>query len=128
MIAKALVGTTILGLGLSMGIVLGDKYQPITKINEFFKYNKVIADKNTPKDFFNYNIKVEIKDKVATLYLGNKATNKWKRVHENGNVGSVGESIDDFLKETKTYINTKSTNIYDKGVKELETFIQNIKN
>ncbi len=100
---KLSLGKTLLFASVfASGVFLGDYFTPITKSFDFVKYYNVSAEDNTVKDFKNYKTKILINDKGrAELYFGNVSTNKFLLVKPDGTVGTLGSSIDNYIREKK---------------------------
>jgi len=126
---KTIAKTTTLLALLGTATYIGETIKPIQITTDFFKYHNAIASDGTPKDFWNYQTKIEMdSNKVVTLYFGNIQTNKFKRVQENGDVGTISEKIVDFVDTTKrkTAEFFKEHPIYDLCKDELLLFYTNI--
>lgn len=88
---------------LCAALYVGDKYTPLTHAFENNKFEGIVAEKGTPKDYLNWNTKIEVNDQGhAVLYLGNKLTGVYKTIDENGYVGTLQERFYEFFSEKKT--------------------------
>ena len=84
----------------SLGLLAGDKMQPLTNVCKEVKYYNLSAEDGTPRDFRNYEVSININEKGrAELYFGNKESGVYRLVNEDGTVGSLGSSIDIYLRE-----------------------------
>lgn len=123
MIKTAIKGLILVGL-MGTSFYYGEKIKPIETITTKLKYYRIEAGKDTPNDYLNWKSKIEIENNKAILYFGNYKTNKWRKVHENGMVGSFGEKFDEYLKEKKTSIknyfdDNNEENLFDKVQKKV---------
>lgn len=99
---SGLVKTILFSTLFLGGVVLGDQTQPLTKTINEISYHNISPEDGTPRDFQNYESKIVLNEKGrAELYFGNKETGEYKKVHEDGTVGSLGQKIDDYFDRKK---------------------------
>lgn len=71
---------------------------PQDTLKDYFSHRSV--EDNTPVDFYNYVVEPRLNTKGRVeLYLGNSETGDFKRVNEDGTVGSCGEYIDSYVQD-----------------------------
>ena len=86
------------------GLLSEENNNPIDTL--FLEYRSV--EDNTPKDFMNYVVLPRVNDKGRVeLYFGNQETQVFRKVNEDGSVGTLGEKIDEeisgFSEKLKPY-------------------------
>ena len=101
---KTAIKTTILFGLMGTSFYYGEKLKPVENLTTKLRYYRVEAEKGTPKDYLDWTTKITIENDKATLYFGNHKTDTWRKVHENGMVGSFGEKVDEYLEEKKNSI------------------------
>ena len=75
--------------------------QPISSVYDWAKFSGTEPEKGFG-DYRKYELVTEITDSnTVQLYLGNTETDVYKKVHPDGTVGSLGESIDEFIDNSK---------------------------
>lgn len=112
--------------------------QPFSTVNDWVHYHGTKPEKGFG-DYRKYELITEITDSnTVQLYLGNVETDVYKKVQPDGTVGSLGESIDEFIDGTKkqlydfmfgqedwrTEIKEKAATLYLQGKKELKEFLK----
>lgn len=88
----------ITGTALTL-VEVGEYTQPYNNLNRFVTYYNVPASDNTPIDYKRWHTKIKLDQGHATLYLGNGVN--YKRVAQDGDVGSIKETINNYLNDTK---------------------------
>jgi hypothetical protein len=86
------------------GLLGQERVEPTDTL--FLQYRSV--EDNTPADFMNYVVEPRINDKGRIeLYFGNQETQVFRKVNEDGTVGTLGEKIDEqisgFSEKLKPY-------------------------
>ena len=103
---SGLVKTIIFMSALIGGVILGEQTKPVQTTKDFMTYYNVGAEDGTPKDYQNYGAQIVVNERGrAELYFGNKETQKYRKVNEDGTVGSLGKKIDEYLQEKKEQFN-----------------------
>ncbi len=96
---------------LAGGMALGEYVQPYTSAKEYITFSQVPIAKNHPVDPWNYTLQREFIDMDGTTYQGlflvNEEQGIHKKIDEEGCTCGVGNSIDDFLYDTKLWIDEK---------------------
>lgn len=103
---SGLVKTLIFTSALIGGVILGEQIKPIQTTKDFITYYNVGPEDGTPKDYKNYQAQIRInKHGRAELYFGNKKTQEYRKVNEDGTVGTLGQKIDEYIQERKNQFN-----------------------
>ncbi|MFP4523435.1 MAG: hypothetical protein ACOCQQ_02170 [Candidatus Nanoarchaeia archaeon] len=102
---------------------------PQDTLQDYFA-NRSVED-DTPVDFYNYVVEPRLNDKGRVeLYLGNSKTGNFKRIHQDGTVGSCGEFIDSYVQSTtnkaKPYLHVageKAKNVFEHSKDKLYVWL-----
>lgn len=103
---SGLVKTLIFASAFIGGVILGEQTKPIQTAKDFVSYYNVGAEDGTPKDYRNYQSQIIINENGrAELYFGNKKTQQYRKVNEDGTVGTIGQKIDEYIEKKKDQFN-----------------------
>jgi hypothetical protein len=97
---KNYLGKTIAGLAIfTAGMIAGDTLDANKQFFQPLKYFKQPIAENSPRDYWNYTTKLVEENGELTLYFGNKSTNEFLPVRENGLVGTMYDNLTNIAEE-----------------------------
>jgi general stress protein 26 len=90
-----LVGIGLLAASFAAGVYVGDTKQPSKELQRH-KYAHMSAENGFPQHFLSYrdSLRVNENNRVE-LYFGSDSTNVWRKVNDDGTVGTLGSKIDE---------------------------------
>lgn len=98
---KKLLGIGLLAASFAAGMYVGDTKSPSDQLQRL-QYQHMSAEDGFPQHFLSYrdSLRVNENNRVE-LYFGSDSTGVWRKVNEDGTVGTLGSKIDESWQKWK---------------------------